>query len=176
MEFNYCRRCGERLDQKSDHHWKCQNDHTTFLNPAPACGVFFITDDNQVIVSRRAIEPGLGLLDSVGGFIDNAESAEEALTREIREETGLQRNDYGELHFFCTAPTGYVYEGEEKRVLSLFFWTKINDGAHLVPTDDVSEIITLPIDSVDFTAFHGDDVTIALKKLQQLVKTGLIAK
>ena len=172
MEFNYCRRCGEPLQQKAEHFWKCQNSHTSFLNPAPACGVFFITDDNQVVVSRRAIDPGKGYLDSVGGFVDNSESAEEALAREILEETGLERKDYGELHFLCTAPTGYVYEDEEKRVLSIFFWTRISADAKAHPTDDVSEIVTLPIDGIDISEFHGDDVKIALRELQQRVKDG----
>lgn len=169
MEFNFCRRCGEAVEQKSIHHWKCPNNHSTYLNPAPASGVFFLTENNEVIISRRAIDPGKGFLDSIGGFVDNDESAEQAIEREIREESGLTPNDYGELHIFCTAPTGYEFEGEVKRVLSTFFWARLNVDAKPVPSDDVSEIITMPIEDIDVTKFYGEDVKIALVKLKRLI-------
>ena len=169
MEFNFCRRCGEAVEQKSIHHWKCPNNHSTYLNPAPASGVFFLTENNEVIISRRAIDPGKGFLDSSGGFVDNDESAEQAIEREIREESGLTPNDYGELHIFCTAPTGYEFEGEVKRVLSTFFWARLNVDAKPVPSDDVSEIITMQIEYIDVTNFYGEDVKIALVKLKRLI-------
>lgn len=172
MEYNYCRRCGTQLEQKSNHFWKCKNGHSSYLNPSPASGVFFLTDDNEVVVSRRAIDPGKGFLDSIGGFVDNDESAEEAIAREILEESGLTPNDYGELHIFCTAPTGYEYEGEIKRVLSTFFWAKLHPDAQPVPSDDVAEIVRLTLQDIDVSKFYGDDVKIALVKLQQLVKDG----
>lgn len=174
MEFNFCRRCGEAVEQKSIHHWKCPNNHSTYLNPAPASAVFFITEDKQVVLSRRAIEPGIGCLDCIGGFVDNDESAELAIVREIREESGLTPSDYGELHIFCTAPTGYEFEGEVKRVLSTFFWARLNADAKPIPSDDVSEIITMPIDAIDVSEFYGDDVKIALSKLRDLIHSGPI--
>lgn len=172
MENNYCRRCGTPLEQKSDHFWKCENGHSSYLNPSPASGVFFLTDDNEVVVSRRAIDPGKGTLDSIGGFVDNDESAEEAIAREILEESGLTPNDYGQLHIFCTAPTGYEYEGEVKRVLSTFFWAKLHPDAQPMPSDDVAEIVMIPLHDIDISKFYGDDVKIALRTLQQLVKDG----
>lgn len=172
MEFNFCRRCGEALEERSAHSWTCKNKHTIYLNPAPSSGVFFITKDRKVVISRRATDPAKGSLDSIGGFIDPDESALDAVKREILEETGLGDDSYGDLHLFCTAPTRYQFEGEDKRVITMFYWAMLNEDAQPIASDDVAEIITIsPID-IDLSKIYGDDVKIAITELQKLMKDG----
>jgi ADP-ribose pyrophosphatase YjhB (NUDIX family) len=45
--------------------------------------------DCAVLLVRRAINPGLGKLALPGGYVNDRESWEEALSREVQEETGL---------------------------------------------------------------------------------------
>lgn len=170
MEMNFCRRCGTKLSEKSEQSWKCDQNHSTYLNASPTAGVFFVTDDKRVLLSRRAIEPGKGMLDSFGGFIDAGESAEAAALRELREETGLRPDQYEPLQIFCTAPSLYHFEGEDRPVLSTFFWSKLRPDATPVASDDVAEIVTLPLGKVDFDLLFADDVKVGLATLQEIME------
>jgi ADP-ribose pyrophosphatase YjhB (NUDIX family) len=72
-----CQRCGWR--------W--------FANPVPAAGTLVerLAPDGEpeVLVLRRAIEPGLGAWDLPAGYLDPGESPEEGARRETLEEAGL---------------------------------------------------------------------------------------
>jgi len=93
-----------------------------FQNTATGCGAILELRDNQaqndpagaksngdevhVLLLERGKEPAKGALDFPGGFVDPGESAEEALQREIREETGLVAT---ELRYLCSAANQYRY-------------------------------------------------------------------
>ncbi|MDM4718947.1 NUDIX domain-containing protein [Micromonospora sp. WMMA1363] len=65
---------------------------TVWRNPLPvAVAVLPVRTDIGlgVVVVRRDIEPARGLLALPGGFIEYGEQWQEALVRELREETGL---------------------------------------------------------------------------------------
>jgi ADP-ribose pyrophosphatase YjhB (NUDIX family) len=73
-----CERCGWR--------W--------YSNPKPAAGTLVerMAPDGEpeVLLLRRAVEPGLGGWDLPAGYLDPGESPEEAARRETREEAGLE--------------------------------------------------------------------------------------
>jgi 8-oxo-dGTP diphosphatase len=49
-----------------------------------------IQRSGKVLMIRRANDPGHGLWSMPGGYVDRGEVVEEAATREVREETGLE--------------------------------------------------------------------------------------
>jgi ADP-ribose pyrophosphatase YjhB (NUDIX family) len=61
---------------------------THFRNSKPCAGALVVRDD-LVLLGRRAIEPGRGLWDIPGGFLEPWEHPADGATREIAEETGL---------------------------------------------------------------------------------------
>lgn len=83
-----CRACGE-------------ND---YLNPAPAVSVAALRG-GKVLLSLRAGPPKEGEWDLVGGFIDAGETVEQALHREVLEETGCTLAD---VRFAVTATGDYA--------------------------------------------------------------------
>lgn len=60
-----------------------------YNNPRPCAGAVVVNEQNQVLLLRRAVEPGAGLWDVPGGFMEPMEAPEDTARRELREETGL---------------------------------------------------------------------------------------
>lgn len=75
-------------------------------------------EDGQVLMIRRARDPGQGKLGLPGGFIDAGESAEEALIREVFEEVRL---DVVHYEFLATFPNRYAFGGIQIPVTDLFY-------------------------------------------------------
>ena len=166
MELNYCRRCGAELKKKTGNAYACANGHTLFPNPAPTVGVFLFDTDGKVIMSVRGIEPNKGRLDSIGGFVDDGETFEQALEREVREETGLVPDDYSTPMYLTSAPSGYEYDGEVRSVLSCFFTATLREGAEPVASDDVASFVHLRPQDIDpDDVGDAQDVRSAIGKL-----------
>lgn len=91
----YCMHCGERLSTATPEHDNrrrlvcigCGFIH--YINPRPVAGTIPVREDGHVLLVRRAIEPSIGAWVFPGGFMDVGETAEEAATRETKEEANL---------------------------------------------------------------------------------------
>lgn len=164
MEMNHCRRCGAGLSERNG-GYACANGHTLYANPAPTAGIFLLTAEGEVLVSVRGIEPGKGGLDTIGGFVDEHESFEQAIEREIFEETGLRPSQYSPLIYLASAPSTYDYDGEIRSVLTCFFYATLAPDAVPTPSDDVAELITVPLSDLSPEKMWSNDTRIAAKAL-----------
>ena len=61
-----------------------------YLDPKVAVGTIIRVSDHEIVLCRRAIDPGYGLWVFPGGYVDRGEQLEEAAVREAREECGLE--------------------------------------------------------------------------------------
>lgn len=97
-----------------------------------------ITDgDGRLLLTRRAYDPCVGMLDLPGGFVNHGESAEEALKREIAEELGVCIKN---IRYFGSWPNSYLYSGLDYKTLDLAFLAEISDASSLRPGDDVADL------------------------------------
>ena len=89
-KMKICPLCGKStLEYVNSRHWVCGHcDFDLYNNVAAAVGLILYTEDNGVLLEKRAKEPQKGFLALPGGFIDGDESAESACVREVKEETG----------------------------------------------------------------------------------------
>lgn len=65
--------------------------------PETTVAAIIVTDDNQVLLTRRAVEPFKGQWCLPGGHIDKNETVRDAVIREVREEVELPFDP----HFFA---------------------------------------------------------------------------
>ena len=96
----------------------------------------FLTVEGKLLTLRRSKAPAKGTLDLPGGFVDIGENINEALKREVKEETGLI---VSEFNFFTTLPNRYEYSGFIVPTLDTFFVCKVSNEAELQSNDDAEE-------------------------------------
>jgi NAD+ diphosphatase len=88
----HCGRCGAKtLSAKAGHVLVCTNPvcrHEQFPRLDPAI-IVLVIDGDRVLLGRQAAWPA-GRYSTIAGFVEPGESLEDAVAREVREETGIQ--------------------------------------------------------------------------------------
>ncbi|MEO8681269.1 MAG: NUDIX hydrolase [Vicinamibacterales bacterium] len=97
--YKFCPVCGGALDSRrlkatDPARLVCVETACAFvfyLDPKIAVGTIIrVNEGRQIVLVRRAIEPGYGKWVFPGGYVDRGEEVKEAAIREAREEAGLE--------------------------------------------------------------------------------------
>lgn len=156
-QFRYCPKCGS-------HHFEIHNDKSRqctdcgfvyYFNPSAATVALILNEQNELLVCRRAKEPAKGTLDLPGGFIDMAETGEEGVAREVKEETGME---VIKAEYLFSLPNIYVYSGFSVHTLDLFFRCTVADTLHFKAMDDAEELFFLPLEEIRTEDFGLDSI------------------
>jgi 8-oxo-dGTP diphosphatase len=171
-DWRYCPRCASGLTFGA-----VAGEPVEVLH-CPACGLVIydnpaatasalVLHDGRLLLTRRARDPYAGMWDVPGGFIEPLEHPEEAVRRELLEETGLEV-EVGELAgIHCD-----VYGEGGVATLNLFYLARVVGGIER-PADDVSEIgwfsasALPPLDQIAFQ--NGRDAIAELVAREHLV-------
>lgn len=147
--FKYCPKCGSQdFDIHNALSRHCLNcGFTYYQNPRASTAAFILNDKNELLVARRAKEPAKGTLDLPGGFVDNEETAEQGMTREIKEETGLIVH-VNDVQYLFSIPNVYRYSGMDIHTLDLFFICHVGDDVVIKAADDAAELSWVPLREV----------------------------
>jgi ADP-ribose pyrophosphatase YjhB (NUDIX family) len=136
--FRYCPDCGtplaapeaptERLTAQV-----CQACRAIHFRNAKPCAGALVTRDGQVLLGRRAIDPGMGMWDIPGGFLEPWEHPADAAIREVDEETGL--------HVRTTALLTVVMDTyhDQFYTLNVYYLAEIT-GGDMRAADDLVEL------------------------------------
>ena len=156
--FNYCPSCGSGdivFDGMKE--FTCGDcSFTYFQNVAAAAGIILECEGKIVLIKRKQ-EPGKGLLDLPGGFVDPQESAEEGVRREIKEELKI---DVGMLHYLGSHPNTYEFKGVCYHSCDLLFYSKID----VFPTEfDATEVEELVL--MDLMEIQEDEIAFESMKV-----------
>jgi ADP-ribose pyrophosphatase YjhB (NUDIX family) len=104
----FCSFCGTKYADASKYPRTCGSCKVTiWANPIPVCVVLApIVKDGKtgVLVVRRGIQPGLGKLALVGGFLEEHESWQEGAMREVREETNVRIETPSPFFYASSSP------------------------------------------------------------------------
>lgn len=134
--FKFCPKCGGT--NFTSHNFKAQKcsdcNFVFYTNAAAAVAAIILNEKDEVLLTVRAFDPGKGMLDLPGGFVDPGESVETALHREILEELHLEIT---ETEYFGSFPNEYVYGGILYYTIDLVYICKIKDLQQIQVADDV---------------------------------------
>jgi NAD+ diphosphatase len=168
--FAYCPRCGASAGRVPQGPFRCAAcGYVLFFNAATAVAALLVRDGGPALFIRRAKDPGKGLLGLPGGFVDDGETAEEALAREVREEVGLET---GPLAYLSSHPNLYEYRSITYATLDIFFTARAEHPERAAALDAVERIEWIDPLAVDPGEIAFDSMRAALGVYRSRVTRG----
>ena len=144
----------------------------TYKYPRPALTVDgvvfgFDADELKVLLIQRALDPFKGKWALPGGFVREDETLDDAVRRELLEETGLGDVFLEQLYTF-----GALNRDPRERVVSVAYYALVKLSDHNAKAaTDAANAQWFPVSQVPQLAFdHADIVALALTRLQGKVR------
>ncbi len=162
--FKHCPVCGGDLippDTPLAHPTCTACGFTFYQNAKPTTGAYIFNDAGELLLVTRAVNPRKGLWDIPGGFMEEWETAEESVVRELKEELGITVDN---LRIIGVYSDSYV-EDYEYATLNLAYvadWT----GSEIIPDDDVSGYQWFPLDQLPWEEIAFPWIRRALEDLE----------
>ena len=145
MDELRCNSCGSDVDEQGRSTPPKQPDG--FLNPSLCADAVCLRHDKEgeleIILIQRGREPFQGKLGLPGGFIDYGEKPEDAVLRELEEETSVVGSK-PKLLFAKGAPE----RDPRKHVVSLIFRVDVEQSSEPKGGDDAADAAWLNLNSV----------------------------
>ena len=164
QRFAYCPACGAEAFEENDFKSKrCERCGFTFyLNAAAAVVAIIENPIGELLVARRRCEPARGTLDLPGGFVDPGEPLEQALLREVEEETSL-RLFISPVYLF-SLPNVYRFSGMDIPTTDAFFHVRLAGECSVMANDDVDALIWVKKKDIDPQQFGLQSIRKGLSK------------
>jgi len=161
--FRFCPVCGsEHFIENNFKSKKCEQcGFVYYFNSAAATAVFITNRAGELLVVRRAKEPAKGTFDLPGGFVDFNETAEEAIIREVKEETGLQIT---QPKYLFSLPNKYRYSGFDVHTVDLFFHYLSDSLLGLQAGDDAESLFILAKNTINPESFGLDSIRCGVER------------
>jgi len=117
----------------------------------------------EVLLICRGNEPFKGQWALPGGFVEMDETCEQAVVRELEEETNLKFNKFSQLHTFSA-----LGRDPRGRTVSVTYYGTIeSENSEVKGGDDASDARWFTIDDMPDVAFdHIEAVKMALQRVQ----------
>lgn len=147
-QFKFCPKCGSSYFVENNFKSKrCETcGFVYYFNPSSSTIAIIINSNDELLVATRAHDPSKGTFDLPGGFVDMNETGEEAVIREVKEETGLH---VSQAKYMFSIPNTYVYSGFEVHTLDLVYLCKVDDMQNIKAEDDVASLQFIKISELN---------------------------
>lgn len=155
----YCPRCGSKIirkkieDRERDYCNKCQ---TVFYdNPLPVVSAIVLNKKREILLVLRYRNPHAGEWCLPSGFVELDESIENAVIRELKEETGIN----GKV--LRLIDTHSRYNDIYGDLIWVTFEVSRTSG-RVIPGDDAKDAKYFPINELPKLAFHANQRSVNL--------------
>ena len=133
--YKFCSMCGSKLELRENGNLACTKcPFVNYRNPRPTVTAL-VMYKNKLLLTKRARAPFKDWWDLPGGFMEKDETPEEAVRRELIEETGLKIKLE---KLFGIYPGTYPSDTEPFHILSIVYLAT-SSSASLEAFDDVCE-------------------------------------
>ncbi len=165
-QFKYCPKCGSKhFVENNIKSKRCEDcGFIYYFNSSASTVALILNDDEQLLVATRAHEPAKGTLDLPGGFVDMYETGEDAVRREVKEETGLAVDG---VRYLFSIMNLYTYSGFDVHTLDLVYRCDVANTNVLKAEDDVAKLEFIKISDLEPEKFGLDSVREIIKKIQK---------
>ncbi|ASW44128.1 NUDIX domain-containing protein [Clostridium isatidis] len=150
MKYKFCPLCGRKLEER--YSWDeggvpyCSKDDMMFFDtPKPCIMVAVVKGDEILLLKQSYIYKNSKVL--LTGYVDNNETAEEAVEREVREESGIEVNnitylgsDYVKdkeilmITFMADYVSGEIKKSDEVEGMG---WSKLSNALNEMKEDEI---------------------------------------
>ena len=148
--FNCCPFCGKEIPRQTKNGFQCPNcNKWTHYASNPAVSIA-VRVGNEALVAVRGIDPGKGMDDLVGGFLEYGEDPLIGAVREFKEETGFEidKNKLKLLGLWIGD-----YQDVTQLILNIVYLLELSDKPKVFSADDVADLIWVPLSSSPNFAF-----------------------
>ena len=167
MTYNYCPDCGGKCIRYSAKGFQCEICHKRWFDqPAAAADCIVVNDKEEILLTIRANEPKKGTLTIPGGFVDNNETAEQTVIREVLEESGAE---IGYPTYFKSKPNTYIYRGHNYCCLTTTFLAKFSKFVKNFDTKETINILWIKPSNLNLQEIGLDNVRDVLRDYLELI-------
>jgi ADP-ribose pyrophosphatase YjhB (NUDIX family) len=163
IEFKFCPACGAHFSKIDNNLLVCRAcDLHHYLNPKATNAILLQNEKDEYLFVRRSFEPKKGWLDLPGGFLNQGETVEESLIREVLEELGIILTEY---KYELSYADEYEFKNLKSKVICLIYSGKLPPNSILKPADDVSECVFFKKEDIPFDKLAFDGIKFAVNKI-----------
>jgi len=142
-KYGYCPQCGSPLNNENSNRPTCtQCNFVFYQNSSPTASAIILNDKDEVLLSKRAIEPYHGFWDCIGGFLENGEDPLAGLKREVKEEIGIEVEIIRLIDIVID-----TYGKDGNYTLNIYYYVKAL-SQEFNPQDDISEVRWFSLESL----------------------------
>lgn len=162
-KFQFCPSCGVSGESSGSNPFRCAAcEFIFYFSPVTAVGAIITDDERRVLLLTRGRDPGKGKYGLPGGFVDPGETLEEALAREVLEESNLKTVS---MEYLVSFPNTYDFCGSIFPVTDAFFVCRVDSFEPLqIPEDEISGYQFLHPSASDLADLAFDSNRRALEK------------
>jgi NAD+ diphosphatase len=139
QNHRFCSRCGSptytSVKERVKVCYQCGNRQYPQLSP---CVIVLVTKNKQVLLARAARHP-TGRYSTLAGYVEPGETVEQALVREVYEETAIRVTD---CRYFTSQPWPFPNN------LMLGFFAQYQSGDIVVAQDELEDARWWPVDQL----------------------------